>query len=1095
MAWVRRTLALLLLLLMVLPAVAIVPQSSGESTNRFATGSTEQQLAFGIGGDTKGTSLSLPGNAYVKSAAMTVTGFEEDANQSISQDAPTALAEASGTDNITINNGRLTMTTGQDAWVKDEESEFEGDALENLTIRDGVVLDRDWNATPSVMMSDFAVYMGPESQWYPAMASDSNNTIMVTWVDGRKGNFDYDLYAKRFGPDGNIVGNEIEVSSAGGPKWYPSIAADSNNGFVVAWHQVTGSYRDIYARRFGPDGQPLGSEFIVCAQSFDQAYPGVAVNSRDEFMVVWEDYRSGTSADIYARLFHSNGTAAGNELAVSTGTCWERSPEVAALPGGDFEIVWSDNSSGEYDIYAVAYDADAGQLGSRFDVCTAAGNQTQPAIAPGKGAEYDTVITWVDDNSGWNNVHARRFDIGGWPIGKEVVANQSQNNQGEPSIAVDSLENFILTWHTYDNFYQTIRARGFGWDGRPLGAELLVCNVSGAQSDPVIAVGNDDRFMLAWNDGRSMSGSDDVFGRLYSRFGPYFRTGTITSKPYGTIPQRPFRITMNFSCDQPQFTSAQGWLRASEDGSTWSVWEIVPKGGSAGCNGRILQWRICLATSRPSRDTPRLVNVTVSYIYYEPVAQILSAPHPAKHNISEATVDLDTTMAEQICIYLSDDNGTSWLKTSDGKPAKFPKPGMWLSYRLVLASEGNETPAVLGIFVSLVINSYPVDLAVDVGGDGSVELFRSGPFTDSTRLDFTEGLVRSMAARQPAGTANIAIIVNISSAGLGKVVLSGLAIDYSINHRPSLGLRQPSDKGIVHEDHAFLVWTGQDEEGSELRYELYLDDRDGSTMLNADLTASTYALGGLTDGAYFWKVRAFDGLEWNSTDVWSFIVKIDTAEPQITSTPPLRAVVGMEYRYDVNAIDSDGDRLDYSLASAPAGMVIDPRNGLVRWTPAVGQAGSRDVLVNVSDGFFNVTQRFVIEVLPELPRPSCTITYPSEGAAVRGKITIRGVAIRAENPIANVEIAIDGKGWISVSGNASWQHQFDTGGLANGIHTLQARAFDGQQYSNLTQLTFNVDNHSGGDTGFTIPVLPMVLVAVFSVAGAAVLYFWKRKRQ
>ena len=1094
MAAARRIPCALVLLLLMVPAIAPPPAASGESATRFATGSTEQQLSFEMGGGTRAASLSLPGNAYVKTAAMTVAGLEEDANHSISQDANAVLAGALEAQNITTAGGRLAMVTGEGKLARENETDFAGDSFENATIDGGVVLARDWNASPSVMMSDFIVGMGPESQWYPAMAADSNNTLIVTWVDGRKGSFDYDLYAKRYGPDGSMVGPEIEISSAGGAKWYPSIDTDSKNGFVVAWHQLGGYGRDIWARRFGPAGQPLGSDFIVCAQSGDQEFPSVAVNAADDFMVVWEDYRSGTTIDIMARPFYSNGTPAGNEFAVHAGSAWARGPRVAALPGGDFEIVWSDNSSGEYDIYGAVYDVDAGVLWSRFDVCTAAGNQTQPAVAAGRGGSYDSVVAWRDTRNSRSNIYARNFHATGSPAGGELAASPVAYYQGEPTVTVDPWENFIISWDTYDIYYETIRARGFSPAGSPLGAELVVCNISGVQSDPSIAAAADGRFMVAWNDGRSFSGSSDVYGRLYGHLGPYFRTGAVTSAPSPAIAQRPCWISLNYTVEGSGATSAQGWLRASDDGSAWTAWEKVASGGAAGCRGRMLQWRMSLSTSRPAYETPRLVSLMVSYRYYVPRAKILSAPMPVGYNVSESTLDLDTTLAQDIQISLSVDNGSSWLDATNGGPVKFPTPGQWLSYRLLFTSEGNESPALLGLFISLVINSYPTDLAVDVGGDGTVELFKGGPFIGRTRLDFTEGLARFMAARQPAPTATVVVAVNISSASLGRVYLSELAMEYSINHKPSLALQQPPDKGTVREDRATLSWSGEDIEVSGLGYELYLDSLDGSTMVADNLSATTFSLNGLAEGTYFWKVRAFDGLEWNSTGVWSFLVRFDAAAPRILSTPPLRAVAGALYYYDVNATDEDGDRLEYSLAAAPAGMAIDPRNGQIRWTPAAAQAPVQDVAVNVSDGFFNVTQQFVIGVLLEHPRPACSILYPSDGGRVGGRISLRGIAAPADDPIANVQLKIDNRSWIDARGGESWLFELDTAGLANGAHTLQARAFDGQRYSNATQLSFIVENHPPTGGGLSVPVLAMALVAA-ACAVAAAAYILKRKRR
>ena len=57
-----------------------------------------------------------------------------------------------------------------------------------------------------------------------------------------------------------------------------------------------------------------------------------------------------------------------------------------------------------------------------------------------------------------------------------------------------------------------------------------------------------------------------------------------------------------------------------------------------------------------------------------------------------------------------------------------------------------------------------------------------------------------------------------------------------------------------------------------------------------------------------------------------------------TNRPPLTA----------NASDTDGDSLNYSLDSAPAGATIDTNTGVFTFTPTVGPA-SYPVTVRVTD--------------------------------------------------------------------------------------------------------------------------------------------------
>jgi hypothetical protein len=73
--------------------------------------------------------------------------------------------------------------------------------------------------------------------------------------------------------------------------------------------------------------------------------------------------------------------------------------------------------------------------------------------------------------------------------------------------------------------------------------------------------------------------------------------------------------------------------------------------------------------------------------------------------------------------------------------------------------------------------------------------------------------------------------------------------------------------------------------------------------------------------------------------------------PVITSAPVTRAIAGLPYSYDVDAIDPDeGDILRYSLVSSPSNMSINPTTGLIRWEPTTDHAGTNEeVVVRVSD--------------------------------------------------------------------------------------------------------------------------------------------------
>jgi hypothetical protein len=102
--------------------------------------------------------------------------------------------------------------------------------------------------------------------------------------------------------------------------------------------------------------------------------------------------------------------------------------------------------------------------------------------------------------------------------------------------------------------------------------------------------------------------------------------------------------------------------------------------------------------------------------------------------------------------------------------------------------------------------------------------------------------------------------------------------------------------------------------------------------------------------------------------------------PTITSTPITITTLGVEYTYDVDATDPDGDTLTYSLTTKPTDMTIDENTGLIRWTPTL-----RDtyvVVVEVSDGSLTDTQSFPISVVDQPPVINSTpVTTAEVGVA------------------------------------------------------------------------------------------------------------------
>jgi pimeloyl-ACP methyl ester carboxylesterase len=139
-------------------------------------------------------------------------------------------------------------------------------------------------------------------QLSPEVAFCSNtNEYLVAWPDYsvEPTQLHPDLFGQRVSETGALAGGRLELSTAQWGQQEPDIVFSPIAGeYLVVW--TNSSPCDIHARRLSAYGDLLGSEFVISAAGQDQRAPAIALNpATGGYLVVWEDYRSGSSFDVY----------------------------------------------------------------------------------------------------------------------------------------------------------------------------------------------------------------------------------------------------------------------------------------------------------------------------------------------------------------------------------------------------------------------------------------------------------------------------------------------------------------------------------------------------------------------------------------------------------------------------------------------------------------------------------------------------------------------------------------------------------------------------------------------------------------------------
>jgi hypothetical protein len=104
-----------------------------------------------------------------------------------------------------------------------------------------------------------------------------------------------------------------------------------------------------------------------------------------------------------------------------------------------------------------------------------------------------------------------------------------------------------------------------------------------------------------------------------------------------------------------------------------------------------------------------------------------------------------------------------------------------------------------------------------------------------------------------------------------------------------------------------------------------------------------------------------------------------------------------------------------------------------------------EISVNVSNNQGNVP-------------PTVEISQPHDGATISGTVQLAGEADDPDGTVLFVEIRIDDGSWNVTTGTTSWTHNWDSTLAQDGIHTLYARSYDGQDYSPEVWVNVSVQN-------------------------------------
>jgi hypothetical protein len=314
---------------------------------------------------------------------------------------------------------------------------------------------------------------------------------------------------------------------------WPDIASDGKGGAFITWYDFRSqAYHDIFTQYVAPDGTPLWTSngVAVSVANRDQTWPRLAAGGSGGVFIVWQDerYYDASGIDIYAQRFDSDGNYLwminGRMICGETGNQFY--PHVISDGDGGAIIAWTDERSGNRDVYAQRVDSDGNVLWDAGGIAVSTGAPDQflmdGFISDGSGGAF---IGWQEQPAGANwNVGVQRISSSGnllWGAGG-VYLSSPIGRKSSPALTRDDAGGIYAAWQDQRDDEGDIYTQRIDADGNPLWTAdgIPLCTETYLQAATVIASDGAGGAIVAWWDIRStVISQSDIYAQRIDSLG------------------------------------------------------------------------------------------------------------------------------------------------------------------------------------------------------------------------------------------------------------------------------------------------------------------------------------------------------------------------------------------------------------------------------------------------------------------------------------------------------------------------------------------------------------------------------------------------
>jgi hypothetical protein len=248
---------------------------------------------------------------------------------------------------------------------------------------------------------DIRITNAPDFSLHPHMIWNGAE-FMLVWDDRRNGDNDYRIYGQRIDVDGNLLGDNIELTN---PFWgaeSPWIA-EGEKRMALVFNMGNAVERQIGLRLLDPDFGN-GTDLIFL-DTQDGTTPNVVWN-KDRYVIVYHKRTNVPGDAIWGLTVDEDGNILTPETKLTTGASFARTQSI--LPLGDrLLLVWADDKDGNYELYTKMLSPTLAELSPRQRITNNSADSVFPFAA--FGPEGDVGVLFDDRRSGSWQVYFTRL--------------------------------------------------------------------------------------------------------------------------------------------------------------------------------------------------------------------------------------------------------------------------------------------------------------------------------------------------------------------------------------------------------------------------------------------------------------------------------------------------------------------------------------------------------------------------------------------------------------------------------------------------------------------------------------------------------------